>query len=92
MWDDAAIRSALAGEDTGRAVAAAEAVAAAAGHPGDALTNDARAWVESHGVPSDELVELALRRVKDLCAQETEATSLEELRDLRFRLGDAAAP
>jgi hypothetical protein len=42
-------------------------------------------------VPPDELVERALRRVRDLCASETDAATLTELRDLRYRLGDAIA-
>jgi hypothetical protein len=88
MWDDDGIRAALAAGS----VEAAEAVAAAAGHPGDSLSDEGREWADGHGVPSDELVDLALRTVKDLCAQEAEEATLEELRDLRFRLGDAAAP
>jgi hypothetical protein len=90
MWEDD-LRAALASDDLDERVEAAERIAAAAGFPGE-LSDTARAEVEQHGVPDDALVELALRTVKDLCAKETDETTLEELRDLRFRLGDAAAP
>jgi len=87
-WTDDDVRSALAGD---HAVAAAEAIAAAAGFPGDGLTTDGREWAETHGVPPDDLIDEALRRVRDLCADETDEATLTELRDLRFRLGDALA-
>jgi hypothetical protein len=83
--------AAIAGEDPDAAVDAAEAVAAAAGFPGERLRAEGREWAETHGVPPDELVERALRRVRDLCADETDAATLAELRDLRYRLGDAIA-
>ena len=46
-----------------RAVAAAEIVASAAGEPPDQLPDDAREWVETHGVPVDEVRRRALGRV-----------------------------
>jgi hypothetical protein len=90
-WSDETIVAAIAGEDPDAAVDAAEAVAAAAGSPGERLRAEGREWAETHGVPPDELVERALRRVRDLCADETDAATLAELRDLRYRLGDAIA-
>jgi hypothetical protein len=72
-----------------RAVAAAEIVASAAGEPPDMLAADAREWVETHGVPPEELVELACRSMK--CAAAIDDTWHERLNDLRFRLGDIAA-
>jgi hypothetical protein len=71
------------------AVDTAELIASAAGEPPDELPPDAREWVETHGVPPDDLVELAIRSMKQI------ATSNdwwhERLQDLRFRLGDIAA-
>lgn len=90
-WTDETIETALAGDDADAAVEAAEAVAAAAGFPGDHLEDRGREWAETHGVPPDELVDRALRRVRDLCAGETDAATIAELRDLRYRLGDAIA-
>jgi hypothetical protein len=90
-WTDEWIRAALADDDPDVAVEAAEAIAAAAGFPGDRLQEDGREWAETHGVPPDELVDRALRRVRDLCAGETDAATLAGLRDLRYRLGDAIA-
>ena len=90
-WSDENIEAAIAGDDPDAAVAAAEAVAAAAGFPGDRLQATGRDWAEAHGVPPDDLVDRALRRVRDLCAGETDAATLAELRDLRYRLGDAIA-
>ena len=72
-----------------RAVAAAEIVASAAGEPPDELPGDARAWVETHGVPEDSLVELACRSMKCVAARSEEWH--ERLNDLRYRLGDIAA-
>jgi len=72
-----------------QAVAAAEIVASAAGEPPDELPQDAREWVETHGVPDDALVELACRAMKCV-AMESEAWH-ERLNDLRYRLGDVAA-
>ncbi len=71
------------------AVSAAELVASAAGEPPDELEPDARDWVETHGVPDDELVELACRSMKSVAAR-SDAWS-ERLMDLRYRLGDVAA-
>ena len=51
--------------------------------PGD------RDWVETHGVPEDELVELACRSMKCVAARSDEWH--ERLTDLRYRLGDIAA-
>ena len=90
-WTDETIESALHGEDPDVALEAAEAVAAAAGFPGDLLAEDGREWAETHGVPPEDLIERALRKVKDLCANETDDATLAELRDLRYRLGDAIA-
>ena len=90
-WSDENIEAAIAGDDADAAVAAAEAVAAAAGFPGDRLQTTGREWAETHGVPPDDLVDRALRRVRDLCSDETDAATLAELRDLRYRLGDAIA-
>ena len=90
-WNDDTIAGALASEDPRLVVDAAEAVAAAAGFPGERLPGEGREWAETHGVPPDELVERALRRVRDLCESETDAATLTELRDLRYRLGDAIA-
>ena len=89
--NDKTIIQALQGEDPDVVVEAAEAVAAAAGFPGERLGIDGREWAETHGVPPEDLIETALRRVKDLCANETDESTLTELRDLRYRLGDAIA-
>lgn len=72
-----------------RAVAAAEIVVSAAGAPPDELPDEAREWVETHGVPEEALVELACRSMKSLAASSDEWR--ERLNDLRFRLGDVAA-
>jgi hypothetical protein len=72
-----------------RAVAAAEIVASAAGEPPDELPAAARDWVETHGVPDDELVELACRATK--CVAGRSDAWHERLNDLRYRLGDVAA-
>lgn len=87
-WTDD-VRALLAGDEP---VEAAEAVAAVAGFPGELLSDAGREWAETHGVPPTELVDAALRRVRDLCADETDEETLSQLRDLRFRLGDALAP
>ena len=73
-----------------RAVDAAELVASAAGEPPDELPDAAREWVETHGVPPDELVELAVRTMKQIA--NANDWWHERLQDLRFRLGDVAAP
>ena len=75
--------------DAEEAVRAAELVAATAGEPGDELSDADRDWAEQHGVPPDELVELACRSMKCVAAQSPEWH--ERLLDLRFRLGDVAA-
>ena len=71
------------------AVSAAELVVSAAGEPPDDLPADARDWVETHGVPDEQLVELACRSMKCL-ATRSDAWH-ERLLDLRYRLGDVAA-
>ena len=73
-----------------RAVDAAELVASAAGEPPDELPADAREWVEAHGVPPEWLVELAFRSMK--CVARNSEEWHARLNDLRFRLGDVAAP
>jgi hypothetical protein len=72
-----------------RAVDAAELVASAAGEPPDELPDDARDWVERHGVPPDDLIELAVRAMKHVALAND--WWHERLQDLRFRLGDVAA-
>jgi Domain of unknown function (DUF4259) len=71
------------------AVQSAELVASAAGEPPDALPDDARDWVERHGVPPDDLIELAVRAMKQVAVADD--WWHERLQDLRFRLGDIAA-
>jgi hypothetical protein len=73
-----------------RAVDAAELIASAAGEPPDELPADARDWVETHGVPPDDLVELAVRSMKKVAT--ANAWWHDRLNDLRYRLGDIAAP
>ena len=73
-----------------RAVDAAELVASTAGEPPDELPDDAREWVETHGVPPEDLVELAYRSMKEVAA--VNEWWHERLQDLRYRLGDVAAP
>jgi hypothetical protein len=89
-WSDQSVSDALDGapED---ALEAAEAIAAAAGFPGELLSDAGREWAETHGVPPEDLLDRALRRVRDLCTGETNDEVLAELRDLRYRLGDALA-
>jgi hypothetical protein len=60
-----------------RAVRAAELVAATAGE-----------WAETHGIPPEELVELACRSMKCVAALSDEWH--DRLNDLRYRLGDVA--
>ncbi len=72
-----------------QAVAAAEIVVSAAGEPPDELPPASREWVETHGVPDEELVDLACRSMKCVAARSDEWR--ERLNDLRFRLGDVAA-
>ena len=73
-----------------RAVDAAELVASASGAPPDELPDEAREWVETHGVPPEELVELACRSMKRVAG--ANEWWRERLLDLRYRLGDVAAP
>jgi hypothetical protein len=72
------------------AVDAAELVASASGEPPDELPAAAREWVTTHGVPPEDLVELAVRSMK-LVANANEWWR-ERVNDLRYRLGDIAAP
>src|SRR3954470_23238720 len=83
------------------ALAAAEVVAALAGHAADSLPDEVRAWVDGHGVPPEDLVELALRaaarverssELRELWDEAGDEKWVATVRDLRFRLGDAAAP
>ena len=76
-------------EVAARAVEAAEIIASAAGEPPDELPPEAREWVETHGVPDDQLVELAVRAMK--CVATASAEWRDGLNDLRYRLGDIAA-
>jgi hypothetical protein len=76
---------------------AGELVASAAGEAPDDLPPEAREWVERHGVPAEELIERALRAVRKVAIDdELKAAHDDEwcaaVRDLRFRLGDLAAP
>jgi hypothetical protein len=72
-----------------QAVRAAELVAATAGEPPDDLTADEREWAETHGIPPDELVDLACRSMKSVAALSGDWH--DRLSDLRYRLGDIAA-
>jgi hypothetical protein len=72
-----------------RAVRAAELVAATAGEPPDDLSPEDREWAETHGVPSEELIELACRSMK--CVAGISDDWRTRLNDLRYRLGDVAA-
>lgn len=72
-----------------RAIEAAEIIASAAGEPPDELPDEAREWVETHGVPDDDLVELAVRAMKSVALASDEWR--DGLNDLRYRLGDIAA-
>ncbi|HVU76074.1 MAG TPA: hypothetical protein VHC67_00735 [Gaiellaceae bacterium] len=90
-WSRDSVIEALDTDDEARVVEAAEAVAAAAGFPGELLSEAGREWAETHGVPPDELIDHALRRVVALCAGLENDEALAELRDLRYRLGDALA-
>jgi hypothetical protein len=73
-----------------RAVDAAEIVASAAGEPPDELPEAAREWVERHGIPPEDLVELAVRSMKQIA--NANEWWRERINDLRYRLGDIAAP
>ena len=76
-------------ETAERAVRAAELVAATSGEPPDDLSPEERTWAEGHGIPSDELVELACRSMKCVAARSDDWH--DRLNDLRYRLGDVAA-
>jgi hypothetical protein len=76
-------------ETAQRAVRAAELVASTAGEPPDELSPEERDWAETHGVPPDELVELACRSMK--CVAGLSDDWHDRLNDLRYRLGDVAA-
>ena len=76
-------------ETAERAVRAAELVAATAGEPPDDLGPEDREWAETHGIPPDELVELACRAMK--CVAALSPDWHDRLNDLRYRLGDVAA-
>ena len=71
------------------AVRAAELVAATAGEPADELSPGDREWAEQHGIPPEELIDLACRSLKCVAALSDEWH--ERLNDLRYRLGDVAA-
>jgi hypothetical protein len=73
-----------------RAVDAAELVASTAGEPPDELPDAAREWVELHGIPPEDLVELAVRAMKQVA--NSNEWWRERVNDLRYRLGDIAAP
>jgi hypothetical protein len=73
-----------------KAVDAAELVASASGEPPDELSDAAREWVARHGVPPDDLVELAVRAMKQVA--NANEWWRERILDLRYRLGDVAAP
>jgi hypothetical protein len=72
------------------AVDAAELVASASGEPPDELPDAAREWVETHGVPPDDVVQLAVRAMKEVA--NANEWWRERINDLRYRLGDVAAP
>ena len=76
-------------ETAGPAVHAAELVAATSGEPPDDLSDEDREWAETHGIPPEELVELACRSMK--CVAALSPDWHERLNDLRYRLGDVAA-
>jgi hypothetical protein len=80
-----------------QALVAAELIASAAGEAPDDLPRPARAWVERHGVPADELIERALHAVREVAIDERLRRAHDDewrdaVNDLRFRLGDLAAP
>jgi len=72
-----------------QAVRAAELVAATSGEPPDDLSPEEREWAETHGIPPEELVDLACRSMKCVAALSDEWH--DRLNDLRYRLGDVAA-
>ena len=73
-----------------RAVDAAELVASTAGEPPDELPEAAHEWAERHGIPPEDLVELAVRAMKQVA--NSNEWWRERINDLRYRLGDIAAP
>jgi Domain of unknown function (DUF4259) len=80
-----------------QALAAGELVASACGEAPDDLPAPARAWVERHGVPDAELIERALRAVRQVAIDDRLVEAHDEawgdaVRDLRYRLGDLASP
>jgi hypothetical protein len=72
------------------AVDAAELVASTSGEPPAELPDAAREWAETHGVPPEDLVELAVRSMKQVA--NSNEWWRERINDLRYRLGDIAAP
>ncbi len=76
-------------ETAEQAVRAAELVAATSGEPPEDLSADEREWAETHGIPPEELVDLACRSMK--CVAALSGDWHERLNDLRYRLGDVAA-
>ena len=83
------------------ALAAAEVVAALAGHRAENLPVEVCTWIDAHGIPADDLLDLALRATKrvgssselrELWDEAGADEWLAVMRDLRYRLGDAAAP
>ena len=72
-----------------QAVHAAELVASTAGEPPDDLSADEREWAETHGIPPNELVDLACLSMK--CVAGLSDEWHDRLNDLRYRLGDIAA-
>jgi hypothetical protein len=76
-------------ETAERAVRAAELVASTAGEPPDHLSPEDREWVEMHGIPPSDLLDLACRSMKCVAALSDEWH--DRLNDLRYRLGDVAA-
>ena len=61
-------------ETAERAVHAAELVASTAGEPPDDLSDDDREWAETHGIPPEELVELACRSMKNVAGLSDDGT------------------
>ena len=76
-------------ETAEQAVHAAELVASTAGEPPDELSDEDREWAETHGIPPEDLLELACRSMK--CVAALSDDWHERLNDLRYRLGDVAA-
>ena len=68
-------------ETAEQAVRAAELVAATSGEPPEDLSADEREWAETHGIPPEELVDLACRAMK--CVAALSGYWHERLYDLR---------